>query len=52
MSARLRLLLVSLFYELCNIEHTKTLNNNLLQIIDIGKLIYRELVEVVYRKFI
>jgi len=52
LSARPRLLLVSVFYELCNMVHTKTLNNNFLQIIDIGKnwfkLVDRKMVEVVY----
>jgi len=41
LSARLRLLLVNLFYKPCNVvqimKHTKTLNNNFLQIVDIDK---------------
>jgi len=37
LSARLRLLLTSVFYESCNMQLTKTLNNNFLQIIDNNK---------------
>jgi len=41
------LLLASLSYELCNMKHTKSLNNDFLQIIDIGKSWFK-LVEMVY----